>query len=150
VAPEEVGESGGSSPVEPPPKGHPPLVIRSSKQPSVATLSKPIEEKKHKRVKLEDSDAEASFVADTQSGTVDCGTSSKKQHNKRGVCIGIVPYSPVGSGNLVVGPTVGANLIDGTDASYHTLGPPSYECSNCHATMWYEERSNKARKAANP
>ncbi|GJX30355.1 ATP-dependent DNA helicase PIF1-like protein [Tanacetum coccineum] len=38
----------------------------------------------------------------------------------------------------------------GVDVSYHTLGPPSYECSNCHATTWYEERSNKARKVVNP
>ncbi|GJR76764.1 helicase [Tanacetum coccineum] len=37
-----------------------------------------------------------------------------------------------------------------TDVSYHTLGLPSYECSNCHAIMWYEERSNKARKVVNP
>ncbi|GKE51328.1 hypothetical protein Tco_1486484 [Tanacetum coccineum] len=73
IAAEEVGESGGSSAVEPPPKGHPPLVIRSSKQPSVATPSKPTEEKKHKRVEFEDFDAEASFVADTQSGTADSG-----------------------------------------------------------------------------
>ncbi|GJU22194.1 hypothetical protein Tco_1155536 [Tanacetum coccineum] len=65
VAPEEVGKSGGSSAVEPLLKGHPPLVIRSSKQLSVATPSKPTKEKKHKRVELEDSDAEASFVADT-------------------------------------------------------------------------------------
>nr|GEX64487.1 hypothetical protein [Tanacetum cinerariifolium] len=34
------------------------------------------------RVELKDSDAEASFVADTQSGTVDGGTSSKKKRNK--------------------------------------------------------------------
>ncbi|GJR26348.1 hypothetical protein Tco_1102580 [Tanacetum coccineum] len=64
-----------------PPKGHPPLVIRSYKQLSVATPSKPTEEKKHKRVELEDSDVEASFVADTQSGTVDCGNNPTKNHS---------------------------------------------------------------------
>ncbi|GKC53455.1 reverse transcriptase domain-containing protein [Tanacetum coccineum] len=37
----------------------------------------------HDTVELEDSDAEASFVADIQSETVDGGTSSKKKCNKR-------------------------------------------------------------------
>ncbi|GKC08861.1 hypothetical protein Tco_1000471 [Tanacetum coccineum] len=64
------------------------------------------------RVELEDSDAEASFIADTQSGTIDCD---------RGVRIGIVPYSPVGSGNLVAGPTVGANLTDSNIRKYSVL-----------------------------
>ncbi|GKC87004.1 ATP-dependent DNA helicase PIF1, partial [Tanacetum coccineum] len=35
-------------------------------------------------------------------------------------------------------------------AVYHNLGPPSYECSKCNATMWYNERSDKARKAVTP
>nr|GFD36173.1 hypothetical protein [Tanacetum cinerariifolium] len=68
--------------MEPSSKGQPPLVIRSSKQPSVATPFKPTEEKKHKRVELKDSNAEASFVANTQLGTVDGDMSSKKKHNK--------------------------------------------------------------------
>ncbi|GJY09223.1 ATP-dependent DNA helicase PIF1-like protein [Tanacetum coccineum] len=38
----------------------------------------------------------------------------------------------------------------GDDVSYHSLGPLSYECFHCHATMWYEERSDKARKHVNP
>nr|GEU66377.1 helicase [Tanacetum cinerariifolium] len=123
---EEVGESKGSGTVEPPPKGQAPLVIRSSNQPSVATPSKPTEEKKHKRVELEDSDAECSFVAKTQSGTVDGGSKTE------------VSYSAANMRTL------------GADVSYYSLGPPSYESSHCHASMWYEERSNKARKAVNP
>ncbi|GJT56209.1 ATP-dependent DNA helicase PIF1-like protein [Tanacetum coccineum] len=35
-------------------------------------------------------------------------------------------------------------------AAYHNLGPPSYECSSCHAIMWYEERNDKAKRAVNP
>ncbi|GKD54194.1 ATP-dependent DNA helicase PIF1-like protein [Tanacetum coccineum] len=35
----------------------------------------------------------------------------------------------------------------GVLAIYHNLGPPSYECFKCNATMWYNERSDKARKA---
>ncbi|GJR76763.1 ATP-dependent DNA helicase PIF1-like protein [Tanacetum coccineum] len=58
-------------------------IVSAEEQPSPATPSKPTEEKKRKRVELEDSDAEASFVADTQSETVDGGTSSKKKCNKR-------------------------------------------------------------------
>nr|GEV19385.1 AT hook motif-containing protein, putative [Tanacetum cinerariifolium] len=34
--------------------------------------------------------------------------------------------------------------------SYHSLGAPSYQCPNCDATMWYEERNNKANKDQNP
>ncbi|GJZ83303.1 hypothetical protein Tco_0648476 [Tanacetum coccineum] len=140
-----------------PPKGHPPLVIRSYKQLSVATPSKPIEEKKHKRVELEDSDVEASFVADTQSGTVDCGNNPTKNHS----LANILHSSMMIQSNTIVRRdgrvqsycglrlTGIATSIPGADVSYHTLGPPSYTCSNCHATMWYEERSNKVRKAVN-
>ncbi|GKC79462.1 hypothetical protein Tco_1130236 [Tanacetum coccineum] len=39
---------------------------------------------------------------------------------------------------------------EGVPISYHNLGPTSYQCSNGHANMWYEERTNKARKAINP
>ncbi|GKC66295.1 hypothetical protein Tco_1098893 [Tanacetum coccineum] len=35
-------------------------------------------------------------------------------------------------------------------AAYHNLGPPSYQCSSYHATMWYDERNDKARRAINP
>nr|GEV71158.1 hypothetical protein CTI12_AA123990 [Tanacetum cinerariifolium] len=35
----------------------------------------------------------------------------------------------------------------GVPAVYHNLGPPSYQCSMCNATMWYNERSKKAIKA---
>ncbi|GJS98641.1 ATP-dependent DNA helicase PIF1 [Tanacetum coccineum] len=47
----------------------------------------------------------------------------------------------------------GLRLVDipassaGVLAIYHNLGPPSYECFKCNATMWYNERSDKARKA---
>ncbi|GJZ55675.1 hypothetical protein Tco_0610868, partial [Tanacetum coccineum] len=48
-------------------------------------------------------------------------------------------------------PPKGATLTSaGVLAVYHNLGPPSYECSKCNATMWYNERSDKARKAVTP
>ncbi|GJW53523.1 ATP-dependent DNA helicase PIF1-like protein [Tanacetum coccineum] len=28
----------------------------------------------------------------------------------------------------------------GVPVTYHNLGPPSHQCRNCHATMWYKER----------
>ena len=37
----------------------------------------------------------------------------------------------------------------GVPISYARLGPPSYQCSSCYATMWYEERVNKDKKAVN-
>ncbi|KAL6522317.1 hypothetical protein OROHE_016870 [Orobanche hederae] len=33
--------------------------------------------------------------------------------------------------------------------SYNNLGPPLYECPTCAAMMWYEERTNKARRSKN-
>ncbi|GJY10516.1 ATP-dependent DNA helicase PIF1-like protein [Tanacetum coccineum] len=38
----------------------------------------------------------------------------------------------------------------GVYVSYHNLGPPSYECRNCNAYMWYKERNNKGNRAVNP
>ncbi|GJW83044.1 hypothetical protein Tco_0156189 [Tanacetum coccineum] len=35
------------------------------------------------------------------------------------------------------------------EVSYHSLGAPSYQCPNCNAKMWYEERNNKANKDQN-
>ena len=33
---------------------------------------------------------------------------------------------------------------------YHNIGPPSFECQNCKAIMWYQERSDKSKSATNP
>nr|GEX25427.1 transmembrane protein, putative [Tanacetum cinerariifolium]GEX42527.1 transmembrane protein, putative [Tanacetum cinerariifolium] len=33
---------------------------------------------------------------------------------------------------------------------YHNLGPSSHQYSICNATMWYNERSEKSRKAVTP
>nr|GEZ90941.1 ATP-dependent DNA helicase PIF1 [Tanacetum cinerariifolium] len=38
----------------------------------------------------------------------------------------------------------------GVPIVYHNLGPPSHQCSMCNATMWYNERSEKSRKAVTP
>ncbi|GJW53579.1 ATP-dependent DNA helicase PIF1-like protein [Tanacetum coccineum] len=38
----------------------------------------------------------------------------------------------------------------GVPVVYHNLGPPSHQCSMCNATMWYNERSEKSRKAVTP
>ncbi|GJR52094.1 hypothetical protein Tco_1402615 [Tanacetum coccineum] len=40
--------------------------------------------------------------------------------------------------------------MQGFPAAYHNLGPPSYECSSCHAIMWYAERNDKAKRVVNP
>ncbi|XP_071697343.1 uncharacterized protein [Rutidosis leptorrhynchoides] len=44
------------------------------------------------------------------------------------------------------------NYIDlqGLNVSYHNIGAPSYKCPTCNATMWYEERTNKAKKSKTP
>nr|GEV72346.1 helicase [Tanacetum cinerariifolium] len=38
----------------------------------------------------------------------------------------------------------------GVPIVYHNLGPPSHQCSMCNAIMWYNERSEKSRKAVTP
>ncbi|GKC65554.1 hypothetical protein Tco_1098152, partial [Tanacetum coccineum] len=34
--------------------------------------------------------------------------------------------------------------------TYHNISPPSHQCRNCDATMWYEEREVKVKSAVNP
>nr|GEY55263.1 hypothetical protein [Tanacetum cinerariifolium] len=38
----------------------------------------------------------------------------------------------------------------GVPIVYHNLGPPSHQCFMCNATMWYNERSEKSKKAVTP
>ncbi|GJS36369.1 hypothetical protein Tco_0534751 [Tanacetum coccineum] len=38
----------------------------------------------------------------------------------------------------------------GVPVTYHNIVPPSHECHNCHATMWYEEREEKSKTVVNP
>ncbi|GKB15197.1 DNA helicase PIF1, ATP-dependent, partial [Tanacetum coccineum] len=33
---------------------------------------------------------------------------------------------------------------------YHNIGPLTHQCINCNATMWYEEREEKSKRAVNP
>ncbi|GJZ51267.1 ATP-dependent DNA helicase PIF1 [Tanacetum coccineum] len=35
-------------------------------------------------------------------------------------------------------------------ATCHNIGPPTHQCQNCNATMWYEEREEKSKTAVNP
>ncbi|GJZ33456.1 DNA helicase PIF1, ATP-dependent [Tanacetum coccineum] len=37
----------------------------------------------------------------------------------------------------------------GVLVTYHNIVPPSHQCRNCHATMWYEEREEKSKTVAN-
>ncbi|GJW65844.1 ATP-dependent DNA helicase PIF1-like protein [Tanacetum coccineum] len=37
----------------------------------------------------------------------------------------------------------------GVPVTYHNISPPSHQCCNCHATMWYEEREEKFKTAIN-
>ncbi|XP_071704021.1 uncharacterized protein [Rutidosis leptorrhynchoides] len=43
-----------------------------------------------------------------------------------------------------------AAMSSGSQVSYYNHGPPTFKCIHCNATMWYEERSNKPKKTANP
>ncbi|GJU93602.1 ribonuclease H-like domain-containing protein, partial [Tanacetum coccineum] len=78
-----VGESGGSSAADAHSISETLEFKRLSRCPSVATPSKPGDDKKHKRLDLEDSDAEASFVADTQTGSGVGGSRPDTRKNKR-------------------------------------------------------------------
>ncbi|GJT68936.1 ATP-dependent DNA helicase PIF1-like protein [Tanacetum coccineum] len=78
-----MGESGGSSAADAHPISETPEFKRLLRHPSVATPSKLVEDKKHKRLDLEDFDAEASFVADTQTGSEVDGSRPDTRKNKR-------------------------------------------------------------------
>ncbi|GJR09502.1 ATP-dependent DNA helicase PIF1 [Tanacetum coccineum] len=157
-----------------------------NKSPLLSTPSKPTEEKKHRREKLEDSDADESFVADSQPKgvVVECSSDTKKKrrqvdsnqsfcglklsdihtpytatpakgdaHTKRKEIADIPeqPFpqtAPRTTGRKARKPAALSSA--GTEISYHSLGAPSYECHNCNATMWYEERNNKGKRSANP
>ncbi|GJY85779.1 DNA helicase PIF1, ATP-dependent [Tanacetum coccineum] len=38
----------------------------------------------------------------------------------------------------------------GVPITSHSIGPPTHQCRNCNATMWYEEREEKTKRAVNP
>nr|GEV87429.1 hypothetical protein [Tanacetum cinerariifolium] len=109
-----------------------PEVESLNKNPLLSTLYKPTEENKHRRGKLEDSDAEEYFVAGSQpkGDAVGCSSDTTKKRRK------------------VRKPAALSSA--GTEVSYQSLGAPSYQCHNCNATMWYEERNNKGKRIVNP
>ncbi|KAL6578789.1 hypothetical protein OROMI_009005 [Orobanche minor] len=39
---------------------------------------------------------------------------------------------------------------EGIPVTYKDFGPPTHQCRCCDAIMWYDERSNKAKRATNP
>nr|GEY95588.1 hypothetical protein [Tanacetum cinerariifolium] len=41
-------------------------------------------------------------------------------------------------------------LFKDVPVTYHNIGPPSHQCRNCNATMWYEEREEKSKTTVNP
>ncbi|GKD26433.1 DNA helicase PIF1, ATP-dependent, partial [Tanacetum coccineum] len=75
----------------------------------------------------------------------------KTNLNQRAIAsTSINPFSQTRKRKQNTAPKGETLALAGIDVSYHRLGPPSYECPHCHASMWYEERSNKARRVVNP
>ncbi|GJS05097.1 ATP-dependent DNA helicase PIF1-like protein [Tanacetum coccineum] len=131
VTAEGMGESGGSSMAGGSRASETPGFKLLLRHLSVTTPSKVDEVKKQKRGEAEESDAEASFVADTQAASGVGGNRLNTRKNKRQLDIGHVLHL---AGN-------------GTEVSYHNIGAPSYQCAHCNASMWYEERINKGNRA---
>ncbi|GKE92651.1 hypothetical protein Tco_1573746 [Tanacetum coccineum] len=40
-------------------------------------------------------------------------------------------------------------IFQGVPVTYYDIGPPTHQCHNCGATMWYEEREEKSKTSAN-
>nr|GEU30341.1 helicase-like protein [Tanacetum cinerariifolium] len=139
----------------------------------LSTPYKPTEEKKHRRLeKLEDSDVEESFVADISPKEMPWGVLStprkKEDMNSDSNHLNLPSLSNILHTSMTIHSNAivrrdgnihsfcGLKLSDihtphtGTEVSYHSLGAPSYQCHNCNATMWYEERNNKGKRITNP
>ncbi|GJS86701.1 DNA helicase PIF1, ATP-dependent [Tanacetum coccineum] len=91
VTAEGMGDSGGSSMAGVSRASETPEFKRLLRHPSVTTPSKVDEGKKHKRVDAEESDAEASFVADTQTPSTMGGSRLDTRKIKRRVVDDNVP-----------------------------------------------------------
>ncbi|GJV16141.1 RNA-directed DNA polymerase, eukaryota [Tanacetum coccineum] len=125
------------------------LILTTAKHPSVSTPLKPSEEKKSRREDLEDSDAKLSPSLSEGKHEDKVGYHSDRKKKKQLV---YAAYFFHGKRRfaLLKNPRLAALASAGVPISYHNLGPPSYQCSNSHANMWYEERTDKARKVVNP
>ncbi|GKB29480.1 ATP-dependent DNA helicase PIF1-like protein [Tanacetum coccineum] len=179
VTAEGMGESGGSSMAGGSRAFETPEFKRLLRHPSVTTPSKVDEVKKQKRGEAEESDVEASFVADTQATSGVGGNRPNTRKNKRRVVddnatsswISGMFYTLQAMENFVMRDTIqgqrakitqrtkvvrriGKSNVTtsdrGTEVSYHNIGAPSYQCAHCNASMWYEERINKGNRAVNP
>nr|GEU34558.1 hypothetical protein [Tanacetum cinerariifolium] len=80
---ETVEEIAGSSNIDAIEYVNTPLYNRLARHPSVSTPAKPSEERKHKRVELEDSDTDATPVANEEVKDATTSCSSKKKKKKR-------------------------------------------------------------------
>ncbi|GJX05720.1 hypothetical protein Tco_0193652 [Tanacetum coccineum] len=76
---ETVEESACSSTVDTVADTESPLFKRLERHPSVSTLTKPYEEKKHKRLDLEDSDTEVTRMVDEEAKDGKAGYPSNKK-----------------------------------------------------------------------
>ncbi|GKA93713.1 ATP-dependent DNA helicase PIF1 [Tanacetum coccineum] len=150
---------------------------RLLRNPSVTTPSKFVEGKKQKRGEAEDSDAEASFVADTQTASGVGGSRLDKRKNKRRVVddnataswISVMFYTLQAMANSTLKDTIQGEKTGattkcksrnatkgvaftsrGAEVSYHNIDAPSYQYVHCNVSMWYEERINKGNRAVNP
>ncbi|GJW01939.1 putative PIF1 DNA helicase/replication protein A1-like protein [Tanacetum coccineum] len=159
--PSEMVDDGASSSTQPLSADNPiPSMNRLFRRPSVCTPFKPTEEKKKKRAELEDSDLE--FVeAQRVSRYIVNGCESKKllkfhhltytnndgEDAQKKVTLQIRPLHL----RLAKKDTKKATFTSvDVSVTYHNIRPPSHECRNCHATMWYEEREEKSKTAMNP
>ncbi|GJV44874.1 hypothetical protein Tco_1429410 [Tanacetum coccineum] len=189
---EGVEDNVGSSTLDAVADTQAPKLKRLAQHPSVPTPLKPSDERKKKRVDIEDSDTKASGdsakgankdrvarVSDKKKRSVVIedsdievsrgstkGTKTrvavslirKKEVDRRvqsycGLKVADIPAANSGPAHVCAAKktTKGAALTSaGVPAAYHNLGPPSYQCSSYHATMWYDERNDKARRAINP
>nr|GEZ24267.1 putative PIF1 DNA helicase/replication protein A1-like protein [Tanacetum cinerariifolium] len=130
-----------------------------TKAPTVCTPLKPNEGKKQKGHALEDSDAdEVSGSHNNQRITLSSRGLVKKSVSIRtdtiiGPCGRVQSYMDNGPTYLrkdKKGSKKAAFISAGVPVTYYDVGPPTHQCRNCGATMWYEEREEKSKTSPNP
>nr|GEX09339.1 DNA helicase PIF1, ATP-dependent [Tanacetum cinerariifolium] len=108
----------------------------------VATLSKPSEDKKHKRQSTKG--GKSRLLNWREEKQEDC----VKRHGVSSVSL--AKQGPRGNRASRKPRKQAALSSIGAEVSYHNIGAPSYQCRSCNATMWFEERNNKGNMTANP
>ncbi|GJZ12896.1 putative reverse transcriptase domain-containing protein [Tanacetum coccineum] len=125
----------------------------------------PFDKKKRNRVEIEDSNEDISYASDKE-GNKDKKKKRNDMHirrhpQSRQPQVGKLDAADVAQHTdgrlygycglrLVYIVASGSAIKPPKRAALTSAGPPSYQCSMCDATIWYAERTDKARRVVHP